>query len=230
LSDAISKGTQSIGTHARPRLIVDIVSDPVCPWCFVGLQSWKKAKLALEADFEVITRMRPYQLNPDTPLEGKDRVKHYEKKFRDKKFLEEMLNQLVNASERAGAKFDPMGPKWLPNTLNAHRVKRWAHFVGLQDELADRLYTAFWKENGDIGSVEGLTQIVVSAGMDGDRIRKDLDSDKDLEMVREEAEAFRRAGVSGVPTFIINEKHGFSGAQDPETLEQSIRNAAKLVG
>lgn len=212
----------------NPRLIVDIVSDPVCPWCFVGIKSWGRARQLLARDFEVITRFRPYQLNPDTPLSGTDRLAYYAKKFPDKAFLDKMITQLIAAAKEAGEAFDPMSAKWLPNTLNAHRVKRWAHFQGLQEQLSDRLYTAFWKENADLGDAEALAKIAGDSGMDRERVLKDLNSDKDMALVRGEADSFRKAGVSGVPTFIINEQHGFSGAQSPENLVKTIKQAASI--
>lgn len=212
----------------RQRVIVDIVTDPVCPWCYVGLKSWQQAQEKLAGDFEVITRFRPYELNPGVPVEGKDRDAHYKQKFPDSAKLAGMTQQLIAAATGVGAPFDPSAPKWLPNTMKAHRVLRWAHFEGLQEKLADRLYTAFWLEGADIGNPETLVQLAKEAGLNGDAVKKDLTEGKDEGLVEREAGEFRTAGVQGVPTFIVNEQHGFSGALPPEELEMRVRHVAGL--
>ncbi|MEL7488028.1 MAG: DsbA family oxidoreductase [Pseudomonadota bacterium] len=216
----------SAANSFRPRLLVDIVSDPVCPWCFVGLNAFFIAKETLSETHDVVARLRPYQLNPDTPLEGADRRAYYAKKFPDPAFRDDMRAQLMAAAEDAGAPFDPMGPTHLPNTLAAHRVLRWAHFDGLHEALARRLYEAFWLENADIGDAETLAGLAADVGMDGAQIGADLATEKDAKAVAAEAQAFRNAGVSGVPTFIVNEKTGFSGALPPEKLSAALKDAA----
>ncbi len=212
----------------KPRLLVDIVTDPVCPWCFVGLKSWEKTRKKLSADFEVITRFRPYELNPGIAIEGTDRQAHYDRKFPDHEKRAEMMGHLIAAAENVGAPFDPTAPKWLPNTMKAHRVMRWAHLEGRHEALADRLYSAFWLEGANIGDDETLAKLAGDAGMDTDLVRQDLAGGKDDTIVEQEAQAFRDAGVRGVPTFIVAEKHGFSGALPPEDLEERMRYAINL--
>ena len=212
-----------------PRLIIDLVSDPVCPWCYVGLQSYFQAKKKLDQEFELITRLRPYQLNPDTPLEGADREAYYAKKFPDPAFRDEMRARLVEAAEAIGFTFDPSIPKKLPNTLAAHRVLRWAHYEGLHENLAAKLYAAFWDDGADIGDVETLAHLAGEAGLNADEVKEKLQDGADAETVGEEAQGFRAAGVNGVPTFIVNERTGFSGALPPQQLEDAIRKAAAHV-
>ncbi|MEL7491367.1 MAG: DsbA family oxidoreductase [Pseudomonadota bacterium] len=207
------------------QLVVDLVSDPVCPWCYVGLHSWACAKAALQDDFEIITRMRPYQLNPDTPIAGIDRAAYYERKFPDAAFRHEMRVRLIDAAKEAGVVFDPSIPKVLPNTLRAHRVLRWAHFEGRHETLATRLYAAFWEKGADLGDTDVLCTLAADAGMDAEDVRKKLDGETDAALVAGEAEALRSAGVTGVPTFIINEKTGFSGALPSEKLAAAVRHA-----
>jgi len=207
------------------RLLVDLVSDPVCPWCYVGLRSWAIAKQTLENDFDVITRFRPYQLNPDTPLEGVDRAAHYEKKFPDSNFRNEMRQRLIEAAKNVGHSFDPSIPKILPNTLAAHRVLRWAHLEGVHETLAEKLYAAFWEKSADLGDMTVLSDIAEEAGMDVTQTREKLDAGTDADSISQEAAALRNAGVSGVPTYIVNEKTGFSGALPPEKLSAAVRHA-----
>lgn len=212
------------------RLLVDLVADPVCPWCFVGLKSWLATKPLLEEDFQLVARMRPYQLNPDTPINGADRQAYYERKFPDAKYREEMTAQLIGAAEEVGVTFDPKRPEILPNTLAAHTFLHRAHFDGLHEKLAERLYDAFWHEGADIGKFEILCALAEEVGMDVSTLSDHTDDQveggqNDYETVRNEANAFRNAGVSGVPTFIINEKIGFSGALPPSKLNEAIRQA-----
>jgi len=209
-----------------PRLLVDLVSDPVCPWCYVGLKSYFKAKQALDQEFQLVTRLRPYQLNPDTPLEGADREAYYAKKFPDPAFRNEMRARLVQAAESAGFIFDPSIPKKLPNTLAAHRVLRWAHYQGLHEILAAKLYAAFWDDGADIGDAETLARLASEAGLDAEEVKEKLKNNADAETVTEEAHGFRAAGVNGVPTYIVDERTGFSGALPPQQLEAAIRRAA----
>jgi predicted DsbA family dithiol-disulfide isomerase len=213
----------------RPRLLVDIVSDPVCPWCYVGLKSFQAAKDRINDDYQVLPRIRAYMLNPDTPAGGVDRAAYYEKKFPDKDQREQMVMSLKAAAIGAGFKFDPTIPKHLPNTVKAHQIIRLAHFDGAQERVAEKLYSAYWDDGADIGDDEVLTRIAEEAGLDADNARRDLVSAKSKNDILAEAEAFRRAGVSGVPTYIINERDGFSGAVPPDRMAKAFRHAAEQL-
>mgnify|MGYP003700319087 CR=1 FL=1 len=209
----------------RPRLLVDIVSDPVCPWCYVGLKSFQEARDRLSSDFIVLPRIRAYQLNPDTPAEGVDRRAYYDRKFPDEAQRAEMVHQLKAAAAGAGFSFDPLKPLRLPNTLKAHQLIRLAHFDGAQERLADALYAAYWDDGADISDIEILTSLADAAGLDPENARRDLADEKSASEVKSEADAFRQAGVSGVPTFIVNERNGFSGALPPARLAETLRQA-----
>ncbi|WP_428410551.1 DsbA family oxidoreductase [Hyphococcus sp.] len=210
----------------RARLLVDIVADPVCPWCYVGLKSFIAAKERLKDEFIVLPRIRAYQLNPDTPAEGVDRQAYYAKKFPAEAQRAQMIHQLKAAALGAGFSFDPSKPTHLPNTLKAHQIIRLAHFDGAQERLALALYAAYWDEGRDIGDEETLAAIAADAGLDAENARQDLKNPKSAAEVKSEAEAFRQAGVTGVPTYIVNERTGFAGALPPARLADSLRQAA----
>lgn len=211
----------------RPRILVDIVSDPVCPWCYVGLKSFLMARERLKDEFIVLPRIRAYQLNPDTPSEGVDRQAYYKKKFPDEQKRTEMAHQLKAAAIGAGFAFDPGKPTFLPNTLKAHQLIRLAHFDGAQERLTLALYAAYWDEGANIGDNDTLVKIATDAGLDGENARRDLENASSATEVKAEADAFRQAGVTGVPTFIVNERTGFSGALPPARLADTLREAIK---
>ncbi|WDI30011.1 DsbA family oxidoreductase [Hyphococcus flavus] len=213
-------------TNTRPRLLVDIVSDPVCPWCYVGLKSFQLARDRLAEEYIVLPRIRAYQLNPDTPAAGVDRRAYYAKKFPDEAQRAEMVHQLKAAAMGAGFTFDPLKPAHLPNTLKAHQLIRLAHFDGAQERLAAALYAAYWDNADNIGDDETLLNIAEDAGLDKDNAKRDLENAASANEVRSEAGACRQAGVTGVPTFIVNERTGFSGALPPGRLADALRQAA----
>jgi len=214
-------------SEEKPRLLIDFVADPVCPWCYVGLRSLFAARDLLAAQYDVVIRFRAYQLNPDTPLEGVDREAYYDKKFPDKDFRAKMRGALMDAAKEAGFEFDPARPKHLPNTLRAHQLMRWAQLKGDHEAAALALYEAFWEFNADLGDGETLAAIARDSGLDGVEIREKLKDSDDSETVAREAEAFKAAGVSGVPTYIINAHAGFSGAMAPDKLASAIELASK---
>jgi len=212
---------------ARPRLLIDIVSDPVCPWCYVGFKAFQHARDRISEEFQVLPRVRAYLLNPDTPTEGVDRAAYYAKKFPDAAKRDAMRMQLTAAAAGAGFKFDPSIPKHLPNTAKAHQLIRLAHFDGAQERLVESLYSAYWDDGRDIGDTDVLVDIAEKTGLDAENARRDLSSASSKNTVLAEAEAFRQAGVSGVPTFIINERDGFSGAVPPDRMAEAFRMAAR---
>lgn len=211
---------------ARARLLVDIVADPVCPWCYVGLKSFLAAKRDLASAYEVTVRFRAYQLNPETPAEGVDREAYYRKRFPDPAFLVEARKRIAEAAQAAGFAFDPSAPKRLPNTLKAHRLLRAAHVDGRQEPAALALYRGYWDDGADLGDDAALAALAAAAGMDEAATRTGLAAPAGDDPVKAEAEAMRRAGVAGVPTFIVNERTGFSGALAPDTLAAALVKAA----
>ncbi len=209
---------------AKPPLLVDIVADPVCPWCYVGIRSFAAAKEELSSSFDVAVRFRPYQLNPDTPEEGVDREAHLRRKFSDPERLNAIREQLKSSAQAAGFDFDASVPTRLPNTLKAHQTLRWAHGGGAQEAFAEALYQSYWEGAADIGDIDVLAKIAAGVGMDGGAVRENLLAGEDRDLVRAEAQAMREAGVAGVPTFIVNESKGFSGALPPAQLAAALRH------
>jgi predicted DsbA family dithiol-disulfide isomerase len=205
---------------AKP-LTIDVVSDVICPWCFLGKRRLDKA-LALVPDVNVQVRWHPFFLDPSIPPEGIGRREYLAKKFGEARLVT-LHDPLVAAGKQDGVPYEFDKIKKTPNTLNAHRLIRWAAEAGKQSEVVETLFMAYWNEGRDIGDVDTLIDIAKSHGMQG--VAKDLASDKDKVETFAEVQQAQSMGVSGVPTFILAQRFGVSGAQSPELLADGIRRA-----
>lgn len=197
--------------------VVDIISDPVCPWCLIGKRRFERA-LAQRPDLEVQVGWRPFQLNPDMPREGVDRATYLEAKFGGKEKARQIYQRVSEAGASEGIDFDFNGIPRTPNTVDAHRLIRWAGSAGVQDQVVERLFQAYFIDGGDIGDRLVLLEIAERSGMDRGLVAELLESEADLELVRKEDALARQMGVQGVPCFIIDGKYVISGAQDPEVF------------
>ncbi|MFU8881723.1 MAG: DsbA family oxidoreductase [Rhodobacterales bacterium] len=191
---------------------LDIMSDPICPWCLIG-----KAQLdrALEArpDHPFIIEWHPFQLNPDMPAGGADRRAYLEQKFGGKERAVQIYAQIAAHAQEAGIEINFEGIQRTPNTLDAHRLIHWAGIEGAQDRVVSSLMRAYFQEGRDIGDRDVLADIADSAGLDAAVIGKLLDSPADRDDIIARDTAARDMGISAVPTFIVAGKHAVPGAQ-----------------
>ncbi len=206
-------------------LLVDIVADIICPWCYVGVKSFLTARDALQSDYEIKARFRPYQLNPDLPRAGVDRHAHYARKFPDQARLAAAREAIRANARTAGFDFDPAAPAHLPNTLKAHQLIDAAGRVNAQEAVTLALYQGFWDELADIGDDETLIAIGERHGLARPEIETALAATATA--VAAEADSYRRAGVTGVPTFIVGERTGFSGGMAPASMIAALKEAAR---
>ncbi len=213
----------------KTHMTVDVVADIICPWCYVGVRSFLAARRSLADDFEIVTRYRPYQLNPGLPKSGVDRQAYYRTKFPDADALAAAREAIRENARAAGFEFDPAAPPLLPNTVKAHQIIRLAHFVGAEERATLALYRAFWDDLLDIGDDGTLIAIAAGAGIDEGLAAAALGSTDDAAMIEAESDSFRAAGVAGVPTFIVNERTGFSGGMPPDQLGAALRRAAMIA-
>ncbi|MCX7168461.1 MAG: DsbA family oxidoreductase [Rhodocyclales bacterium] len=215
------------------KMTVDVVSDVVCPWCFIGkrnldaaLQAWR----AEQPGCEVTVQWRPFFLNPDTPESGEPYRPFLEKKFGGPKQLEELWQRVSEAGRRAGIEFAFEKIELRANTLNAHRLIHYAQTVGVDPAvtaaLVEALFAAQFLEGRHVGDRAVLSAVAGECGMDAVAVRRYLDSDEDAEAVRSGADQARRRGVNGVPFFIFNDTLAASGAQPPEALLKVMRDAS----
>ena len=194
---------------------LDIMSDPICPWCYIGKRHLDRA-LAEVPDHPFVIEWHPFQLNPDMPAEGMDRRAYLEGKFGGKEGAVRAYAPVVEHAEAAGLKIDFEGMKRTPNTLDAHRLIHWAGIEGCQTAAVSALFEAYFVEARDIGDREVLADIADAIGMDAAVVGKLLHSDADVDDIRERDAHSRKMGVSSVPTFIVASKHAVPGAQPPE--------------
>ena len=210
---------------ADNTLTLDVVSDVVCPWCFVGKRRLEKA-LALVADIPTEVRWRPYQLAPELPPEGKPRRDYMLAKFGDPERIRQLHQRLSGIGAEEGISFDFEGIAVAPNTLNAHRLILWARSGETQDRVVEALFSAFFVEGRNLADVQVLIDIGAACGLDPDLLKELLASDADIERTQREIASAQRIGVTGVPFFIVAGRYGIAGAESPETIAGAIRQAA----
>jgi len=211
------------------RVNVDIVSDVMCPWCYIGRKNLADALSQLPDDVTVDRRWRPYQLDPTLPKEGKDRRQYLSDKFDGAERAREVYDTIVEAGRQAEIPFDFEAIAVSPNTLDAHRVIRWAASAGpdVQDRLVGILFRMFFTEGRNIGDNAVLLEAAGEAGMDRALTESLLLGDADRAAVESEIETARQMGVTGVPCFILDNKYALMGAQPAAALADAIRDVAE---
>lgn len=207
-------------------LQIDVVSDVVCPWCFIGKRRLEKA-LALTPDIPVEVHWRPYFLNDWIPRDGISREEYLTTKFGSPERYVGIAKRVSMAAAQEGLVYDSSKMKRQPNTLDCHRLIRWAAARGLAPAMKQKLMDLYFTEGGDLSDRRTLVQAAAAVGLDADEVRAKLASDEDVEQVESEALSAKEAGIDGVPCFIFGAQFAVSGAQAPETLAEMIRRAAK---
>ena len=201
---------------------LDIFSDPVCPWCFLGKANLDRA-LEAHADHPFEIEWHPFQLNPGTPAEGVDKRAYLMQRFGDQGQLDQIHQRFRDIAAKAGVTMDPDTPRRIPNTLNAHRLIHWAGLEGRQTLMVSALFRAYWVEGRDIGDKAVLADIAGEAGMDREVVARLLSTDADLAEISSREAHARQRGINAVPTFLIANQHVLSGAQPSEVWGQVIQ-------
>jgi len=218
---------------AEPSIAIDVVSDVVCPWCYIGQKRLEKAVEAVP-DIDVTVRWRPYQLDPTIPPEGKDRRQYMLAKFGSEQRIREIHARIEPLGAAEGIAFDFEAIKVSPNTLDAHRLIRWAANDGsdVQNRLVQALFSAYFEQGRNVGERAVLVETARSAGMDGAVVEAMLAAEADRAEVVAEIETASRMGITGVPCFLLERRYAVMGAQESATLADAIRQvaAAKVRG
>lgn len=204
---------------------IDLVSDVVCPWCYVGFRSFLTAWKS-RPDTEIALTFRAFQLDPEMPREGAPRMDRILAKFGgDVARLAEATGAVSAAGRQVGIDFAFDRIVRTPNTLDSHRILHWATGAGHGIACAEALFRAYFVDGRDLCDLETLAAIAGSAGLDGAIVRELLDTDTDSDMVLEEIATARRMGVTGVPCFIFDTGFAVTGAQSPATFVQALDRA-----
>jgi predicted DsbA family dithiol-disulfide isomerase len=207
-------------------ITIDVVSDVVCPWCFVGK---RRLEAALKQEGGVLVRWRPYQLDATIPAEGLDRKAYMSAKFRDEGKIADIHSRLTALGAEAGIAFDFANIKRSPNTLDAHRLIRFADEAGVADAVVERLFTDYFERGRDIGDREVLIAAGRDCGLDAEALRTRLETEDGKAETRQEIAAAQKLGVSGVPFFIFASKFAVSGAQSEQVFADALSEARKAA-
>ncbi|MDX1574959.1 MAG: DsbA family oxidoreductase [Kiloniellales bacterium] len=198
---------------------IDIYSDVICPWCYIGKRRLERA-LAERPQNGLTLQWRAFQLNPDMPAQGMDRQLYLQLKFGSAASAERIYREIKAVGQEEDLPFAFDAIRRTPNTIECHRLIRFAGLHGRQDAVVEALFGAYFLDGEDIGATEVLLSVAEGAGLDPAETQAFLDSDLEAEAVRAEDLEARRAGLQGVPTFIFNGKYALSGAHLPEVLHQ----------
>jgi predicted DsbA family dithiol-disulfide isomerase len=207
------------------RVHIDVVSDVVCPWCYIGKHRLERA-LKLSPDTPAEVEYRPYFLNPWIPREGIDRKTYLETKFGSVTRYDAIAERVAAAAAAEGLTYAPDKMKRQPNTIDCHRLILWARNGADPARVKQRLMTLYFAEGADLCDREVLVQAAQECGMDSDLVRRLLADKDDVARVTREADAAKDAGIDGVPTFIFDSSLLLTGAQPPEQLASAIAHAA----
>jgi predicted DsbA family dithiol-disulfide isomerase len=214
---------------AMTALPIDVVSDVVCPWCFIGKRRLEKA-IALKPEIPVEVRFRPYFLNPWVARDGISREDYLTTKFGSPERYRSIAQRVAQAAAAEGLIYELDKIKRQPNTLDCHRLILWAGEIGNAARMKQRLMDLYFTEGGDLTDRDVLMRAAADCGLDADLVRQRLTDDTDVARVEREAESAKEAGIEGVPCFIFGGLMAVSGAQAPEHLAQAIERTANEYG
>jgi predicted DsbA family dithiol-disulfide isomerase len=210
----------------NPPLPIDVVSDVVCPWCYIGKRRLEQA-IALKPDIPVAVRWHPYFLNPWVPREGMSRADYLTRKFGSVERYKGIAGRVAAAAAAEGLVYALDKIARQPNTLDSHRLILWAGNTGDAGRMKQRLMELYFAEGADLSDPEVLVGAAVDCGLDVDLVRRLLASDADVARVEQEANSAKEAGIDGVPCFVLGQVFAVSGAQAPEYLADAIERAAR---
>jgi predicted DsbA family dithiol-disulfide isomerase len=207
--------------------VIDVVSDVVCPWCYIGKRHLEAALASLDESGQPrpVVRWHPYELNPGLPAEGVDRREYLERKFGGPARAAQIYERVQRAGTQAGIAFDFERIERQPNTRAAHRLIAWAQGRGDADPLVERLFRAYFIDGRFVGANEVLAEIAHESDLDADAAYAFLSSDVGNAEIAEAEERAASLGISGVPFFIVDGRYGLSGAQPAEAIVEALRRA-----
>lgn len=214
-------------TAAKATLSLEVISDAICPWCWVAKRRLDRALAALAPGIMASVTWRPFELNPDIPKAGLDRRAYRARKFGSWEQSQALDAQVTAAAQPDGLVFRHELMDRTPNTINAHRLIWLAGREGKQNAAVEALFAAYFHDGRDVGDTDVLIDIGTSVGLNGAQVSEMLASDEGLADVRGELDRARKLQVSGVPTVLVDGNALFSGAIRSELMEAHLRRAAE---
>ncbi len=214
----------------KPTIKIDIVSDVVCPWCYVGKRRLEQALTKLSGQYHFELEYHPFELNPDMPPEGKNQAEYLGKKFGSESRYQEIISHMTQVAAQEGLDFHFEKQQVSPNTRNAHRLVQFAKSTGDNHlDLVEALFKAYFTDGVDLSKKENLVEVAVQAGMDRDTVEQILATDNGLKEVALAEKEMQQLGITGVPFYILNNKYGVSGAQPAETFVKALEQIGSEV-
>ena len=210
-----------------PKIKIDVVSDVVCPWCYIGKRRLEKAIDQLAGQVDVELEFHPFELNPDMPKEGRNQKQHLANKFGGEERYREITSHVTKVASEEGLHFNFDRQEISPNTRDAHRIIRYAKEEGKQSAVKEAFLKAYFEDGIDLSKTENLIDIAAKAGLEATKVSSLLASDEGRVEIEMEQRTNRQRGITGVPYFIINNKYGLSGAQPSEVFHKALLDIAK---
>jgi len=228
--DDTTTANQALTPQPATGTRIDIVSDAVCPWCYIGKRQMERALTTLDGEgLSFSIHWNPFQLNPDLPKEGVDRAQYRAWKFGSAEKSAAIDARIVEAAAQVGLEFHPERIKRTPNTIDAHRLIWFAGQNGVQDAAMEAVFRAYFIDAQDIGRPSVLADCAAAAGMDRDQVMAFLAGDLADKEMRAADVAAREAGVSGVPSFFLDGYTLFSGAMPADAMADAFRHGNKVL-
>ncbi|MGB0960478.1 MAG: DsbA family oxidoreductase [Halocynthiibacter sp.] len=211
-----------------PLVKLDILSDPICPWCYIG-KTWLDRALEAHPEHPFVIEWHPFQLNDNMPTFGMERRQYLETKFGGQENAMKVYSEIDKTAREAGLEMAWEKIDRTPNTLNAHRLIHWAGLEGKQTAVVSALFKAYFQLGVDIGDTDALSEIAGKCGMDQAAVKRLFDTDGDLQLVKEQDAQAREMGVRSVPTFVLANEHVLAGAQRSDIWSEIIADVNRQL-
>jgi predicted DsbA family dithiol-disulfide isomerase len=206
----------------KPTIKIDVVSDVVCPWCYIGKRRLEKAIAEVSDQIDVEIEYLPFELNPDMPAGGRNQKEYLTKKFGSETKYLQIVNHVTEVAKQEGLQFDFKKQNISPNTRNAHRLIWFAKNHGKQIEMKEAVMKAYFEDGIDLTKTESLISIATHVGLDAEKTKMFLSSAEGIAEVTTEEMLNAQRGITGVPFYIINNQYGVSGAQPSEVFIKAL--------
>lgn len=209
------------------KITIDVVSDVVCPWCYIGKRRLERAIAELENEFQFEVNYLPFELNPQMPAEGRNQKEYLTEKFGGPDRYKKLTDNVTQIAKGEGLAFDYERQSMSPNTRDSHRLIWFAKTEGKQAAMKEALMKAYFEDGKDLTQLSTLIELATSAGLDREKVKTLFDTDEGSVEVQYLEQMNQQRGISGVPFYIVNGKYGISGAQPTETFVNAFRDISE---